>query len=66
MAELKRIVPVFDVSALQESVDFYTGVLGFSVAWRAANGGGENCMLRAGAAELLVSTGVLSVRPRIR
>ena len=43
---------------MQKSVDFYTGVLGFSVAWRAANdGGGENCMLQAGATALLLSTG---------
>jgi catechol 2,3-dioxygenase-like lactoylglutathione lyase family enzyme len=43
---------------MQKSVAFYTGVLGFTVAWRAANdGGGENCMLQAGAADLLLSTG---------
>src|SRR5437667_1986797 len=58
MADFKRIVPVLRVSDMQKSVDFYTGVLGFSVAWRAANdGGGENCMLQAGATELLLSTG---------
>jgi catechol 2,3-dioxygenase-like lactoylglutathione lyase family enzyme len=58
MAEFKRIVPVLKVSDMQKSVDFYTGILGFTVAWRAANnGGGENCMLKAGAAELLLSTG---------
>jgi catechol 2,3-dioxygenase-like lactoylglutathione lyase family enzyme len=46
MAEFKKIVPVLKVSDMQKSVDFYTGVLGFSVSWRAANdGGGENCML---------------------
>jgi catechol 2,3-dioxygenase-like lactoylglutathione lyase family enzyme len=54
----KRIVPVLKVSDMQKSVAFYTGVLGFSVAWRAANdGGGENCMVRADAADLLLSTG---------
>jgi catechol 2,3-dioxygenase-like lactoylglutathione lyase family enzyme len=58
MAEFQKVVPVLKVSDMQKSVDFYTGILGFSVAWRAANdGGGENCMLRAGAAELLLSTG---------
>jgi len=58
MAEFKRIVPVLKVSDMQKSVDFYASVLGFSVAWRAANdGGGENCMLQAGAADLLLSTG---------
>jgi catechol 2,3-dioxygenase-like lactoylglutathione lyase family enzyme len=51
-------VPVLKVSDMQKSVDFYTGVLGFSVAWRAANdGGGDNGMLQAGAAALLLSTG---------
>jgi catechol 2,3-dioxygenase-like lactoylglutathione lyase family enzyme len=58
MADFKQIVPVLKVSDMQKAVDFYTGVLGFSVAWRAANdGGGENCMLQAGAAEVLLSTG---------
>ena len=43
---------------MQRAVDFYTGVLGFSVAWRAGNdGGGENAMLHAGATSLLLSTG---------
>jgi catechol 2,3-dioxygenase-like lactoylglutathione lyase family enzyme len=58
MAEFQKVVPVLKVSDMQKSVAFYTGVLGFSVVWRAANdGGGENCMLQAGAAELLLSTG---------
>src|SRR6516165_9979906 len=58
MTDFKRIVPVLKVSDMQKSVDFYTGVLGFSVAWRAANdGGGENCMLQAGTTALLLSTG---------
>jgi catechol 2,3-dioxygenase-like lactoylglutathione lyase family enzyme len=58
MPDFKRIVPVLKVSDMQKSVDFYTGVLGFSVIWRAENdGGGENCMLQAGAADLLLSTG---------
>ena len=58
MTNFKKIVPVLKVSDMQKSVDFYTGVLGFTVAWRAANdGGGENCMLQAGAANLLLSTG---------
>lgn len=57
MADFKRIVPVLKVSDMQKSVDFYAGVLGVSVAWRAANdGGGENCMLQAGATALLLST----------
>jgi catechol 2,3-dioxygenase-like lactoylglutathione lyase family enzyme len=58
MAEFKKIVPVLKVSDMQKSVDFYTGKLGFRVAWRAANdGGGENCMLQAGDTNLLFSTG---------
>jgi catechol 2,3-dioxygenase-like lactoylglutathione lyase family enzyme len=58
MTEFMKIVPVLKVSDLEKSVGFYAGVLGFTVVWRAANdGGGENCMLQAGAAELLLSTG---------
>src|SRR5262249_28146736 len=58
MTDFKRVVPVLKVSDMQKSVDFYTGVLGFTVAWRAANdGGGENCLLQAGALDLLLSTG---------
>ena len=66
MAEFKKIVPVLKVSDMQKSVAFYTGVLGCAVAWRAANdGGGENCMLQAGAANLLLSTGShLGDKPR--
>jgi uncharacterized glyoxalase superfamily protein PhnB len=58
MATFKKIVPVLRVTDLQRAVDFYTAVLGFTVCWRAANdGGGENCMLAAGATDLLLSTG---------
>src|SRR6516162_4409055 len=58
MTDFKRIVPVLKVSDMKKSVEFYAGVLGFTVAWRAANdGGGENCMLQAGATALLLSTG---------
>ena len=57
MADFKKIVPVLKVSDVQKSAGFYTGVLGLSVAWRAADdGGGENCMLQAGATALLLST----------
>jgi hypothetical protein len=57
MAEFKTIVPVLKVVDLQRAVDFYTSILGFTVCWRAANdGGGENCMLAAGATNLLLST----------
>ena len=58
MAKFQQIVPVLRVSDMQRSVAFYTGVLDFTVAWQAANdGGGENCMLQGGAANLLLSTG---------
>jgi uncharacterized glyoxalase superfamily protein PhnB len=58
MSEFKKIVPVLKAANMQRAVDFYTGVLGFMVCWRAANnGGGENCMVQAGATELLLSTG---------
>jgi uncharacterized glyoxalase superfamily protein PhnB len=58
MAEFQKVVPVLKVSDMQRAVAFYTSVLGFTVAWQAANdGGGENCMMQAGAADLLLSTG---------
>jgi uncharacterized glyoxalase superfamily protein PhnB len=58
MAEFKTIVPVLKVADMQRAVDFYTGVLGFAVCWQAgSDGGGENCMLAAGATNLLLSTG---------
>ena len=58
MPDFKSIVPVLKISHLDRAVDFYTRVLGFTVTWRAANdGGGDNCMLQAGAASLLLSTG---------
>jgi catechol 2,3-dioxygenase-like lactoylglutathione lyase family enzyme len=58
MAEFQKIVPVLKVSDMQKSGEFYTDVLGFTVAWRATNDlGGDNCMLQAGATNLLLSTG---------
>jgi catechol 2,3-dioxygenase-like lactoylglutathione lyase family enzyme len=58
MVEFKKVVPVLKVSDMQKSVAFSSGVLGLAVAWRAANDGdGENCMLQAGATDLLLSTG---------
>jgi uncharacterized glyoxalase superfamily protein PhnB len=58
MAEFKSIVPVLKVADLRRAVDFYTNVLGLTVCWQAANdGGGENCMLAAGAINVLLSTG---------
>ena len=58
MTDFKKIVPVLKVSEMQRAVDFYTGILGFKVCWRAANDGeGENCMLQAGSTDVLLSTG---------
>jgi uncharacterized glyoxalase superfamily protein PhnB len=58
MTDFKTIVPVLKVADMQRAVDFYAGVLGFTIRWRADNdGGGENCMLAAGATNLLLSTG---------
>jgi hypothetical protein len=39
MADLKTIVRVLKVAGLQWAVDFYTGVLGFSVCWQTAHEG---------------------------
>jgi uncharacterized glyoxalase superfamily protein PhnB len=52
-----KIVPVLKVTDMQRALDFYTGVLGFVRQWRAAGDGGENCMLRLGDVDLLLSTG---------
>ena len=55
---MRIVVTSVLVDDQDKALRFYTGVLGFTVAWRAGNdGGGENCMLQAGAAELLLSTG---------
>jgi uncharacterized glyoxalase superfamily protein PhnB len=66
MVEFTKVVPVLKVSDMHKAVAFYTGVLGFTVVWRAANdGGGENCMLRAGGTSVLLSTGSqLGDKPR--
>jgi uncharacterized glyoxalase superfamily protein PhnB len=58
VADFKSIMPVLKVADMQRAIAFYTEVLGFGVCWQAANdGGGENCMLEAGATNLLLSTG---------
>lgn len=58
MFKINSILPVLRVADLDRSVRFYGDILGFAVAWRAANdGGGENCMLSAGGVSLLLSTG---------
>lgn len=56
--KFQSVVPVLKVTDLQRAVEFYSNVLGFSVAWQAANdGGGENAMLVAGDTSVLLSTG---------
>jgi hypothetical protein len=58
VTDFRSAMPVLKVTDLQRSVAFSTQVLGFDVCWQAANdGGGENCMLEAGATNLLLSTG---------
>lgn len=58
MPGFRTIVPILRVADLQRAVEFYTNILGFSVAWQAVNdGGGDNVMLQAGATSLLLSTG---------
>ncbi|MFO0956586.1 MAG: glyoxalase superfamily protein [Isosphaeraceae bacterium] len=58
MPEFLGIVPVLKVSDLDRSLAFYTGTLGFSLVWRSGqDGGGENAMLKAGVASLLLTTG---------
>jgi catechol 2,3-dioxygenase-like lactoylglutathione lyase family enzyme len=58
MFEPKGIMPVLRVSDMNRSVQFYSGILGFTMAWRnQGDGDGEVCLLQWGNAELLLSTG---------
>ena len=58
MTRFLKVMPVLRVADLQKAVDWYSYILGFQVVWRAPmDGGGENCMLQAGAIELMLSTG---------
>jgi uncharacterized glyoxalase superfamily protein PhnB len=51
-------VPVLLVEDMQRAVNWYAGILGFTIAWRApGDGGGENCMLNCGEVDVLLSTG---------
>jgi uncharacterized glyoxalase superfamily protein PhnB len=63
--EFHKIVPVLRAADMPRAIDFYTRILGFQICWHSPNdGGGENAMLRAGATELLLSTGAhLGGRP---
>jgi uncharacterized glyoxalase superfamily protein PhnB len=52
------IMPVLRVSDLRRSIDWYSCVLRFQPQAVSPNdGGGENCFIRAGDTELLLSTG---------
>jgi catechol 2,3-dioxygenase-like lactoylglutathione lyase family enzyme len=58
MTEFATVMPVLKVTDIERAVAFYSELLGFEIVWRAPNdGGGENCMLGAGAANVLLSTG---------
>jgi catechol 2,3-dioxygenase-like lactoylglutathione lyase family enzyme len=58
VTRILAIMPVLRVSDLQRSIDWYVGVLGFHSGDRSTgDGDGENCFIRAGEAELLLSTG---------
>jgi uncharacterized glyoxalase superfamily protein PhnB len=58
MTRFNKIMPVLRVADMQKAVTWYTQVLGFEVIWRSpGDGGGENCMLQAGAIDLMLSTG---------
>ena len=58
MTQFLAIMPVLKVTNLQRSIDWYTGVLGFRAEGRSPqDGGGENCFLRAGDTELMLTTG---------
>ena len=58
MPKFQSIVAVLKVADLARAVDFYTSILGFSLAWEAANdGGGRNAMLTAGTTSVLLTTG---------
>jgi catechol 2,3-dioxygenase-like lactoylglutathione lyase family enzyme len=55
---LTSVMPVLRVAELEKSLRFYREVLGFDLAWRAANDGdGENCMLTSSDVSLMLSTG---------
>ena len=65
MPQIHNIVPVLRVVEITQAIGFYTTILGFDLLWQMpADGGGEHCMLKAGGAELMLSTGAhLGDRP---
>jgi catechol 2,3-dioxygenase-like lactoylglutathione lyase family enzyme len=51
-------MPVLKVTDLKRSIEWYTGVLGFRAEGLSSqDGGGENCFIRAGDTELMLTTG---------
>jgi uncharacterized glyoxalase superfamily protein PhnB len=58
VTRILAIMPVLKVVDLGRSIAWYTNVLGFRAGdCMAQDGGGENCFLRAGDTELLLTTG---------
>ena len=58
MLHASGIMPVLRVTDMQKAIDWYTDQLGFELCWRKqGDRGGENSMLRAGAATMMLSTG---------
>jgi uncharacterized glyoxalase superfamily protein PhnB len=52
------IMPVLKVTDLKHSIEWYTSVLGFRAEGLSSqDGGGENCFMRAGETELMLTTG---------
>jgi uncharacterized glyoxalase superfamily protein PhnB len=55
---IASVMPVLRVGDLDRAVEWYMGVLHFRLVWRKPNDGeGENCMLQADRAALMLSTG---------
>lgn len=53
-----KFIPVLRVSSMERSMEYYTRVLGFEIAWCAEDDGeGELCMLALDEIDLLLSTG---------
>lgn len=58
MTRFNKVMPVLRVADMQRAIDWYNQILGFQILWRSpGDGDGENCMLQAGAIDLLLSTG---------
>ena len=59
---MKELVPLLRVRDLDETIEFYSNVLGFELCWRE----GDTASLRCGAVGLMVSTGSnLGDEPRL-